>query len=71
MNDFTKEELQYMAEAIDMWFKGCDGELPEKIYLKLQSMIDNYKKPCNHNWMNLEYEYLQCQYCFARKGFNE
>lgn len=45
MNDFTKEELQYMAEAIDMWFKGFDGELPEKIYLKLKSMIDNY---CEH-----------------------
>ena len=42
MNNFTKEELEYLAEAIEMWFKDYDSETPEKIYLKLKDMIDNY-----------------------------
>lgn len=48
MNDFTKEELEYIAEAIEMWFKDYDSETPERIYLKVQSMIDNY---CEHQWI--------------------
>lgn len=45
MNDFTKEELECIAEAVDMWFKGDDSNRSEMIYLKVKSMIDNY---CEH-----------------------
>ncbi len=47
MNDFTKEELQYLLEMIDsiriLNRSINDDELQEKI----QSMIDNY---CDHEW---------------------
>lgn len=45
MNDFTKEELEYIAEAVEMWFKDHDSETPYTIYLKVKSMIDNYCEP--------------------------
>ena len=37
MNDFTKKELQEIYNGLD--------DYPEIIYLKLQSMIENY---CEH-----------------------
>lgn len=48
MNDFTLKELEYIAEAIEMWFKDYDSETPERIYLKVKSMIDSY---CEHHKM--------------------
>ncbi len=45
MNDFTKEELENILESVEWWFKDLDADWPEKLYLKIQSMIDNY---CYH-----------------------
>jgi len=46
MNDFTKEELVYLLKA---WSRGnpiyCNPDLVNDIYIKIQSMIENY---CDH-----------------------
>jgi hypothetical protein len=47
MNDFTKEELQYISNYI---FKGhacISVGKHEELKEKLQSMIDNYKENCH------------------------
>lgn len=59
MNDFTKEELSYMAEAVDMWLKGDDSSMPERICLKIQSMIDNY---CEHEFSEC-FNGVRCRKC--------
>jgi hypothetical protein len=46
MNDFTKDELKDIAEAIDGWFSNTDCDSWEGLYLKIKRMIDNY---CEHN----------------------
>ena len=48
MNDFTKEELEYMADCIEGEIKyyGAD-HVGHAARDKLQSMIDNY---CEHEW---------------------
>lgn len=48
MNDFTKEELIILHEAMIWWLSNaCRGlrEQPEKLNLRLKTMIDNY---CEH-----------------------
>lgn len=75
MNDFTRTELASIFDAFNYiendpaWrnSEGWDDELKAKI----SSMIDNYPESCKHNWMNMEYKYLQCEHCFQRKGFYE
>lgn len=69
MNQFTKNELEYIAEAIEMWFKDYDSDTPERIYLKVKSMINGY---CEHSEtkQNSEVDYiLCCAKCDAFKGW--
>jgi hypothetical protein len=49
MNDFTKDELN----AIDDILNGClycgqEPKFPDGLFLKIQSMIENYDKECIH-----------------------
>jgi hypothetical protein len=63
MNDFTKEELKDMAEAVDWWFKDVECDSPERLYLKLKDMIDNY---CEHKlavYINSDGRYIKCYKC--------
>lgn len=54
MNQFTKEELQYLASCPSV---GCR----EVLINKIKSMIDNY---CEHEWKTNIYDYiLYCQKC--------
>lgn len=49
MNDFTKEELEYLYQSIDNIVE-CYSE-PDIGYLvrdKIQRMLDNY---CEHHWV--------------------
>ncbi len=68
MNDFTKEELEYLFRKF-MLTNGDDFE--HNLEAKLQSMIDNYKEPCEHKWLNMAYAYMQCEKCFRRKSMHE
>jgi len=66
MNDFTKEDLEDIANALENW-------VPDHIGLreKIQSMIENY---CDHefdmtNWTNDSsgcrwYECKKCKGCY-------
>lgn len=42
MNDFTKEELVDIFDAVDWWLKGDCSASSEALVMKIQSMIDNY-----------------------------
>lgn len=43
MNDFTKEELEYIFFCVDMvTYKNDEGDIYGKLEEKIQSMIDNY-----------------------------
>ena len=44
MTDFTKEELEFLANELGVWgndYEGCHEE-SEKLLKKIQLMIDNY-----------------------------
>ncbi len=55
MNDFTKEELIYLRDAIFI------SEKPPELYRKVQSMIDNYcdceETVCIGGWV---YKCVKC-----------
>ena len=72
MNDFTKKELLELKFVLEQWCYPKD-KYPnsESLLKKIQSMIDNYPKPCEHKWNNMAYSYLQCEKCFSRQGMNE
>ncbi len=60
MNDFTKEELQYINDYI---FKGASFIRMDKhdiIKDKIQSMIDNY---CEHEASDAHYEQFRWNLC--------
>ena len=68
MNDFTKNELQYMLELVDsikiVNRTVNDDELQEK----LQSMVDNY---CEHKWHpDRNRPWLHCLKCKAIFNFS-
>jgi hypothetical protein len=48
MNDFTKEELEHIRDGLELWNSKhfCSGM--RNVYLKIQSMIDNYNEACEH-----------------------
>lgn len=46
MNDFTKEELEALLSAIKVVWVADGTEIEDKLFEKLQSMIDNY---CEHD----------------------
>ena len=57
MNDFTKEELQWISAIIGYY--ESDGALnlderpiSESVFSKLQSLIDNYEKKTNDSSSN-------------------
>lgn len=53
MNDFTKEELKLLFGGLQLWMKEiypenqADRDFRNKMYQKIQSMIDNY---CEHEF---------------------
>lgn len=66
MNDLTKEELQKICNALEVW-AGDDPYLfmPDiyvPIYNKIKSLIDNY---CEHEWKEsvIEYPNYICTLC--------
>ncbi len=61
MNDFKKEELQYMLEMVDSIKIVNRTVHDDEIQEKLQSMIDNY---CEHEKVVPNYDCkTQCQKC--------
>jgi len=50
MNDFTKEELEYIRNYIFNGAASISFEKHEVLRNKIQSMIDNY---CEHDWENI------------------
>jgi hypothetical protein len=72
MNQFTKEELEYIQDCVD--FGLMDKQRNDNfLYLddKIQAMIDNYKPPCEHKRNNMAYAYLECERCYVRKELKE
>ena len=66
VNNFTKEELNSLLSCVV-----CHWPDSVELIEKLQSMIEKYKKPCEHKWVNMAYAYMQCEKCFVRKGMHE
>ena len=63
MNDFTKDELEYLEEAVKFHIEEDYQQNPALSVLdKLQSMIDNY---CEHEFIvfNKEYNHVECIKC--------
>lgn len=50
MNEFTKEELEYLKKAI-YERPSCITDEMIKMTLKLDEIIDELGKPCNHEWV--------------------
>lgn len=51
MNDFTKEELEYIFYCVDIVTnKNDEHDIYEKLENKIQFMIDTY---CEHEWENI------------------
>ena len=48
MNDFTKEELENIQHCIMTY--GYECSIPKLLIDKVESMIENYKEPCKHEW---------------------
>ena len=61
MNDFTKEELQDIYDAVMDTSLAMFENLPSKI----DSLIDNY---CEHEWINGPYGFDACEKCRIVKG---
>jgi len=53
MNDFTKEELEeWIKWKYENCYKNpCDQKTIDPLVDKIQSMIDNYDKPCTHEYV--------------------
>lgn len=62
MNNFTKEELEHIIEALLMLKKGGWIKSNESIQYKIQSIIENY---CDHKeqYEDLDYHPMRCQQC--------
>ena len=66
MNDFTKEDLNKIVEALGWWFQESPSSITDEfspVYNKIQSMIDNY---CEHAWafyINPDERIVKCQKC--------
>jgi|GEM_PF-6275316 hypothetical protein len=76
MNDFTKEELNHMADGLACILNICTINTPEledeliNLGEKIESMIDNYPK-CDHRTNRPAFyengiEYLWCKYCDSK-----
>ncbi len=65
MNDFTKEELESIANWGNVYTEfGCSwsDKIERPLINKVQSMIDNY---CKHEFIvfNKEYNHVECIKC--------
>jgi hypothetical protein len=61
MNDFTKDELQYLLEMVDLIQMVNPSVNIDDLPRKLQSMIDNY---CEHEHLkDVGREYKVCKGC--------
>ena len=64
MNDFTKEELQFLVECLDdeiSTFKLSNDNYCWIMKNKIQSMIENYRDPnCQHK---IDRELKKCTLC--------
>ncbi len=58
MNDFTKDELQYFLMTMKPFHFLWRND-PLELERKIQSMIDNYVEPCEHELSNATY----CEKC--------
>ena len=60
MNDFTKEELEDIYEAV------MDTDIAMFLHLpkKIQSLIDNY---CEHEYRHSNEAHFKCKYCGERE----
>ncbi len=63
MNDFTKEELKELMNGV--WCRHQVHKMPinQNIYDKIQSMIDNYDKSCEHKSTNYDDGLYYCDDC--------
>ena len=69
MNDFTKEELEFIALSIDsITLEDNETELHNNLFHKIQSMIDNY---CEHEWVvetkEFDIKNAKCRKCGVNK----
>lgn len=67
MNDFTKEELEYIKWLVEDYegeYQSSVTELPEK----LQSLIDNY---CEHHWRTSAINAIYCVHCQKHVEYQE
>ena len=64
-NDFTKEELEillnHMARGAN--WKNELSKIDSDLMIKLESMIDNYDKPCDHKSINYDDGVYYCDDC--------
>jgi hypothetical protein len=68
MNDFTKEELEFVSACVYFVEKAQFDEIPKKsldFLAKIQSMIDNY---CEHIWTDGSGNHIFCGKCNAHGG---
>jgi hypothetical protein len=57
MNDFTKEELEYIFYCVDIvTHKNDESDIYGKLQDKIQSMIDNY---CEHEPSRIRYAVIK------------
>ena len=69
MNDFTKRELEWIYEGMQDLI-GADSLEPERILMKIKSMIDDY---CEHDGTvsSSEVDYVfHCSKCGEFKGWS-
>jgi len=59
MNDFTKDELENIAQQ---------DNLLQSVFDKVESMIDNYDKDCKHNLIMTD-TFEKCADCNKILGF--
>lgn len=68
MNDLTKEELQHLKACVSCTLLtgySPSVQICDDLYVKLQSLIDNY---CDHTWTDGSGNHIYCASCQAYGG---
>ena len=69
MNDFTKDELEFIALSIDsITLEDNEMELHDNLFHKLQSMIDNFDNHCKH-MLTMTDTFTKCAHCNVVLGY--
>ncbi len=69
MNDFTKEELEHIAILFKFTEVAYpDYKLNEDLWVKVETMIDNY---CEHQWRSSAINAIYCVYCQKHVEYGE